>query len=218
MCRQMIRRAGTLGATVIAAMGLWAASAPAAIVVERELPDPTTGNVACGPLSQAAHVVTGGCHVAIDSPLTTLIAHTGTGEVVVSNCAITGEARVDSSGSGWIVSQSMQSTASGSCPRAPCDEASHADIPWPLTIEDAGDTTTVEVTFCVRLASGSEGSGGSSCLVHLPISIPASHTYSASSVSLPSGEAACEGLPQTELSGTYTGQNAGTERVEIINT
>lgn len=198
-----------VGAIVLAAM-MSAASMASAVTVRQE-----PGNTACpaGP-TVAAHIVTGGCHATFTSnggiPL---LAHTGAAEVAVSNCTVSFEARVNSAGSGFITNQVFGGGAA--CTRAPCDEVTGfmRKHPWPLTLTSfGGGVFTLEVTFCLRTVAGGEFRAGSLCTVHFVI-IASGHTYTAHPSAGVGQEAACEGLPQVEISGSFN--STATERFEL---
>lgn len=193
-------------ALMLAAVAL-AASSASAITVRQE-----PGNTACpaGPIV-AAHVVTGGCHATVASNGTIpLLVHTGAAEVVISNCTVTGELRVNSAGAGFITNQVFGGGAA--CTRLPCDEAagSMAKIPWSATLAGTGAAPSLEATFCVRPVASGEGGSPTLCTVHGAGS-SSGHTYSGAPA--PGGESPCEGQPQVEHSGGVTTTN--TERVEI---
>lgn len=207
-----VLRKSLLGAAIALVVALGATgSANAAITVETEAPSGP-----CPAVIVNVHVVAGGCHVVFTSPTVVMLVHTGAAEVLVSNCSVSLEARLAGNGVGWLTEQLFgpPGGGAGACTREPCDEPapSHANLLWPAIVEDAGAFSSVEATLCLRVAGpGNEGAVGGVCTLHMPI-LEQAHTYT-----LIANEAACEALPQVEFIGTLTTQNAGTERIEIIN-
>lgn len=193
-----------LVAVSLAAMASASSSATAAITILEE-EDPGNGNHACPTLVQNGNTISGGCHVAVSSTAqVTMVVHTGPGEVVISSCNVAGEARGATDGTGFVVEQVLTDSTPGSCTRRPC-----AGLPWPAAIEDAGATTTAELTFCLTLPAGGSGTW---CTVHRQGSDLGSHNYTSVA-----SEVACEGAPSIELIGNLVTFFPGTERAEVIN-
>lgn len=192
----------------LAAVAL-AASPASALTVTQE-----PGNTACpaGP-TVVAHVVTGGCHATFASNgALTMLAHTGAAEVVISSCSVSGELRVDSAGVGFLTNQILTGSPSN-CTRRACDEAGNMrKIPWPKVLEGTVAAPTAEMTFCLIPTSAAEGTAGAICTIH-GLATANGHTYTISTVGLPSNEAACEQIPTIEVVGSAT--STATERIEI---
>ncbi len=147
------------------------------------------------------HNATNGCHVEYEAEEhIPLVAHTPTGQVILSSCNVHLEARISGTGGGFVTQMALTDEnppANPPCTRTPCDEAapSHKDLLWPLQIEEnAAGQESVEVEFCLRTANGFggvEGGTQSRCRVHLPFTSDVDHNHEIGT----GGEYFCEVSP-----------------------
>ena len=85
-------------------------------------------------------------------------AHIGGGvEVQLSDCNLEVEARVDSTGRGWVTHQELTDVSAGSCTREPCPQLPEPAEPaetkaWGVTVRETGPVVpreTATVLFCL---------------------------------------------------------------------
>lgn len=216
----MIRalRLCVLVASTLVVTALAAAPASAGITVLEE-ERPGDENHACSELVVNVHAAADGCHIVmVSNGPVIMTAHTGASEVAVSVCLASVELRVQTNGSGFLTEQFLSDDQPGSCTRRPCDEPGGAmpKLLWPAVIEDAGTTSGIETTLCLRTLAA-EGAIGINCNLHIPIVDHGGHSYTATTTTLPEAEALCEGTPGFGLIGALVTVGAPDERIEIVN-
>ena len=172
------RKLFLVAAMAIAALAMTAGPASAQVEVLEE------GNEHCpAVVVESAHVVHGGCHFEFEStgevPFFAFVP--GVGTVQLFNCEFHLEARIGEDGAGYITQAVMTSHPAPSfpCTRTPCDEAapSHEEFLWPIQINEVSGQESIEVTFCLRPVTGSEGESNTPCEVHLPDADLGNHDY-----------------------------------------
>lgn len=221
---RLARKLFLLAVTAVAALALTASAASAQLTVSEEH---TAGNQACTAVNKVGHVVTGGCHIEVVStehiPLVAFVPQ----RVVLSNCNVHLEARINATGGGWVTAAVLTDEvppASPPCTRAPCDEANGTFRPWPLQIvEHAAGDEEVEATFCLRLGNlfgGAPGDPGSQCEVHLEYTQTASHDIEIGHH--PSGAELCEVSPSPPAmigieNAHFTYEPVGEDRIEVVH-
>lgn len=161
-------------------LAMTASTASAQIEVLDEETDEHCSEVTLG----EAHSVIGGCHIEYQStgeiPFFTNIP--GTGIVQLWSCEFHFEARLDESGAGYVSRAVLTSPPQPSfpCPRTPCDEPTHEELPWPMHLEEVAGEETLELTLCLRPIEGPyepEGQGNTPCTVHFEVEDLGGHNY-----------------------------------------
>jgi len=118
----------------------------------------------------ADHNVTGGCPVHISSEQETqIVVGTAGGPILISTCEDEFEAAIDGSGEGYMYAISITGhQAPEACTRTACDEAApgHDTIPWPIHIRENPDV--INISFCRRNSTSSEGTSGTPCTWSIP--------------------------------------------------
>lgn len=211
-----------------------------------EPPDPETsvevrtepGNQHCPEVTVIGHGVSGGCHIELESTGVGIPLHANTGisKVTFSNCEVHLEMRVDEDGEGYVNEANLSPPHGGGvpCTRTPCDEdsgATDAMIPWPVHIEEngAGDEA-LELEFCLRTSTSSEGSPGQlRCEAHFKFApVAGNHNYEVGVVNGSAGtEVFCENNPPNPdaihptLSAIASIEphlvSTGTEKLEVVH-
>lgn len=211
-------------AAAIAAMAFMATSAFAQSV---EVIDEATGAHCADVTELANHDIGGGCEVAAHSVVNPgTLAHTGTSEVVTSNCESEHIVNIDESGSGYIDvdETTIHTNPQAGCPIEECDEAapSHAELEWPISgmFEYGGEQEEMVRSFCIRTVLDPEGAGSTCTII---VDVAQDHethdiVFSAGNpdvTPVPEG-APCHENPATELFGRW--QTTGLhDDIEIVH-
>lgn len=165
-------------AVLTAATMAFGASSASAVEVQ-------SGGEHCDPVTvMPGHVVEGGCRVEAVSERETQVQAfvSGVGFVTISTCEDHFEAAIGEDGTGYLYEATTTEHAGPPCTRAQCDEADHAEIPWPIALYA---TTEMEVTFCLRTKSAEEGAPGTFCHTNIavtPNNATGAHEFSADGV------------------------------------
>lgn len=150
-------------------------------------------------MTLVGHTVEGGCHVEYRSEGHIQAIAYNPGPVLGFTCDLHLEARIGEGGSGYVTEVEATTEPGGTCDRAPCDEASHEMIPWPIQVTENAGTRTAHIELCLRPSAGSEGSPGLNCTLHLPFIHRANHDHSIGTHT----ERRCENLPTVAIRNMY---------------
>jgi hypothetical protein len=171
---RLARNLFLLAATAIAMLAI---ATPAANAIE--VTDEPTGNH-CSEVSVSAdgeHTVSGGCEIHVATEPDTSFDFSGhwedSGEVVFTQCGNEFNARLHESGNGLIYDQEL---TGASCGLEACDEANHANIPWPANLMEFGAFEALQYTFCIRGVQ-QEGTQGNPCTLYIPLVTDSDHEY-----------------------------------------
>ena len=169
------------------------------------------------------HAAIGGCRVEFQStgevPLYADVP--GMGVVELSNCEMHLDTRIGEDGAGYVTRALLTGHPEPStpCTRAPCDEAatSHQELLWPISFEEEPGELSVEVVVCLRPSALAEGSTGTFCTLHLPVTELGSHDYEIGQAG--SFHSHCEpGLPfDVWFQNAHFTYEDGTDTVEIVH-
>ncbi len=157
-----MRFASTMLAAAVVALAAVAFGASTASA-QVEVSDEATGEHCSAVTVDENHNVSGGCRVeAVTERETVVYAWVPPlGLVTVSTCDEHFEAAIGEDGTGYLYSATHTQHQGTYCRSVQCDEADHANRPWPLTIESTG---RMKFYYCVRDVIGtSEGDAGMVC-------------------------------------------------------
>lgn len=141
-------------------------------------------NGPCPEVTIEGHHVEGGCQVEYRSTMHfTRIFYLPVlpGIAYVSQCDMHFTGRVGPDGYGYVSEARFEDEsppAERPCADAPCDEATHEMIPWPLQITESGPSDErVILDICRRLAPNvEEGTPGTWCYLDMPLTDTGQHT------------------------------------------
>lgn len=182
------------------------------------------------PAAMSPLVTAGGCRLHYTAPGMVLIAHLSAGgaEVVVSNCDLEFDMRIDSSGEGWISHQEFTQGVMGTCSRRACGQVAPPTSEgraWSyylqeLEIAGQGPSESMVVLICTEDLTTPVTTH---CEVILPMSQPTLHRNRFTAVSAIGHGAS---FPRCEWTGTLdqeavlenTGEGQLEQNVEIRHT
>jgi hypothetical protein len=161
------------------------------------------------PVADSPTVTSGGCRAHVASAGTVMLgAHLTSGvEVVLSECTMEFDIRIDAAGEGWMSHQEIGSPAG--CSRRPCgqlDPPTGEGRAWSFhmsEVEPPASAGTEQIVFLICTEHIDDGSVPFHCEHTLPISQSTLHRYRFVANDTPSHHPASSTWPSCELTGTF---------------